>query len=105
MFCPRCATKNESGQSHCRQCGLALAGAWLALDGRAGESLEKLNRAQELIKGGSTVLLIFTLIPLAIAAVGLLINQPALMMIAFVNQLLGSIIGIRKEVKDIGSSS
>ena len=94
MFCPRCATQNELEQGYCRHCGQELAGLRLGLDGSASKSLEKLNAAEDRINGGSATLFVFTLIALVIATIAFLLNEPTLIIVAFVNSLLGSLIGL-----------
>ena len=62
MFCPGCGTQNELKQGYCRQCGQALSGLRLTLEGTAERSLEKLRGARELINAGGATLLIFSLL-------------------------------------------
>ena len=92
MFCPRCATQNELEQGYCRRCGQSLSSVRLALEGSTDKSLESLRAGEERIKGGSTVLVIFTLIALANAFLGIALNQLFFGYIAFINLLLGTII-------------
>lgn len=94
MFCPRCGTQNELQQAYCRYCGQALSVVQLALEGRADQSLEKLNASREWIRAGSATLAVFTLIGLAIASIGFALNAPTLSNIALLNLLLGLIIGL-----------
>ena len=94
MFCPSCGTQNELQQGYCRQCGQALSGVRLALEGSADQSLEKLKASLEWINGGSTTLVVFTLIGLAIAIIGFASNSPVFSNIAIINLLLGLAIGL-----------
>jgi hypothetical protein len=43
MFCPKCATENQSEQKYCRRCGQPLAGVHLALEGRVDEAIKTLK--------------------------------------------------------------
>ena len=43
MFCPSCATENQSEQKYCRRCGQPLAGVHLALEGRVDEAIKTLK--------------------------------------------------------------
>src|SRR5262249_41910369 len=94
MFCPRCSAQNELQQGYCRQCGQALSGVRLALEGSTDQSLKKLKASQEWINGGTATLVVFTLIGLAITALGFALQSPALTNIALLNLLLGLIIGL-----------
>jgi hypothetical protein len=94
MFCPACASQNEVEQGYCRQCGQALSGVRLALEGNAEESLEKLKAGEKWIKGGNATLLAFSLIAVAIAALGIVAHDLSFGYIAFLNLLLGSCIGV-----------
>jgi len=64
MFCPRCATENNETQKFCRQCGLSLGVARLALDGRAEDALPLVKNAQATVGWciGVVVLVLLTLI-------------------------------------------
>ena len=48
MFCPRCATENNSELKFCRNCGQALASVRLALDGRVDQAITNLKSEQKL---------------------------------------------------------
>src|SRR5262249_48857276 len=94
MFCPRCSAQNELQQGYCRQCGQALSGVRLALEGSTDQSLEKLKASQRWTNGGSAILVVFTLIGLAITLLGFALSAPTLSNIALINLLLGLIIGL-----------
>ena len=94
MFCPRCAAQNESEQGYCRQCGQALSGVRLALEGSSRQSLEKLKAGEKWISGGSFTLVAFTLIAVAIAILGIAAHDLSFGYIALINLLLGSFIGL-----------
>ncbi|MCA1616460.1 MAG: hypothetical protein LC800_20670, partial [Acidobacteria bacterium] len=49
MFCPRCATENGEEQKFCRRCGLPLAGARLALEGRVEEAQPLVEKARNIL--------------------------------------------------------
>lgn len=65
MFCPRCGTENKSEQKYCRQCGLPLAAAQLALTGQLDEVFDELKKGEKSLRKGITLLSIFLLITLA----------------------------------------
>jgi len=94
MFCPRCATENRNEQSYCRKCGQALSGVRLALDGNAERSLERLGAGEKWLNAGSSALLAFNLIAIAIAVLGIAIQNSSLAFSAIINILLGSLIGL-----------
>ena len=94
MFCPRCATENGPELSYCRQCGLRLADLRLALEGKAIQSWQRMNRAEKWIKGGSATLLSFMVIALIIAILSVTLGEPSLSLIAMINALLGAAIGL-----------
>src|SRR5437016_6591544 len=43
MFCPSCATENQTKQKYCRRCGQPLTGVQLALEGRIDEAIKTLR--------------------------------------------------------------
>lgn len=64
MFCPRCSAENKSEQNYCRQCGLPLAAAQLALTGQLDEILGELKKGEKSLQKGVTLLGIFLLVTL-----------------------------------------
>jgi hypothetical protein len=58
MFCSRCGAENVGAQGFCRRCGLPLAAARLASDGRLDEALAKLGKGAGNITSGSLVFVI-----------------------------------------------
>ena len=46
MFCPQCATQNDSQQHYCRECGLPLAGARLALERHLDQTLAEFETSR-----------------------------------------------------------
>ena len=64
MFCPRCSAENKSEQKYCRQCGLPLAAAQLALTGQLDEVLGELKKGEKSLQKGVTLLGIFLLVTL-----------------------------------------
>ncbi len=66
MYCPRCATENTSQQRYCRQCGLALLGVHLSLEGRTDEAIAKLKKGTNTLSGALLALVIF--IPIVVVA-------------------------------------
>lgn len=93
MFCPRCATENELEQGYCRQCGHSLSDVRLALEGRATESLGRLQSGAKWMNGGIATLITFTLIAILLAILGVALGDPSLSTIAMINVLLGALIG------------
>lgn len=94
MFCPKCGTENEAQQGYCRQCGQALSGVRLALEGNTERSLEKLKASQKWVNGSSTTLVACTMLGLAITILGFILNDPVLSNIALINLFLGLVIGL-----------
>ena len=58
MYCPDCATLNDTQTRYCRKCGRSLAGVQLALDGRVDEAIAKFKKSEDLLGLG---LLVFAL--------------------------------------------
>ena len=94
MFCPKCGTQDELNKGYCRQCGQALSGVQVALEGSADQSLQKLKASQKWIGAGSATLAVFTLIGLVIAILGFALNDAGFSNIALINLLLGLFIGL-----------
>ena len=65
MFCPRCSAENNLEQKYCRQCGLQLTAARMALHGGVDESLSKYWRGEGLLAGGSILLILSVLAAIA----------------------------------------
>ena len=57
-------------------------------------SLQRLNAAEKLIKGGATTLTSFMVIALIITILSVTLSEPSLSVIAMINALLGSAIGL-----------
>ena len=94
MFCPRCAAENELGQAYCRQCGLGLADAVLALNGAATESVTKLKSGSHVMNGGIAVLTSFMLIAVILTLLSITQGHPVLAAVAMLNAVLGALIGL-----------
>jgi hypothetical protein len=94
MFCPRCASENESHLSYCRRCGQALTDVRLALEHKATEALEKLRDGRKFTNGGVATITAFILIAVLITILGIAIGDPSLSTIAVINVVLGAIIGV-----------
>ena len=65
MFCPRCSIENNLEQKYCRQCGLQLTAARIALQGTVDEALAKYRKGAMLLSGGSLFLILSALVALA----------------------------------------
>jgi hypothetical protein len=94
MFCPGCGSENDLRQGYCRQCGQALSSVRLALEGNAEQSLEKLKASEKWIQGGSTTLIVFTVIAVIISILSVILNAPAMAFSAIINLVLGLAIGL-----------
>jgi len=94
MFCPRCASENETHLSYCRRCGQALTDVRLALEHKATEALEKLRSGRKLTNGGVATMTAFILIAVLITILGIAIGAPSLSTIAMINVVLGAIVGV-----------
>lgn len=64
MFCPKCASKNEIGQSYCRQCGQSLEVVGLVMDGSIDKAFVKYEKGYDSLIGGLLTFAIFLLIGL-----------------------------------------
>jgi len=58
MYCPDCATLNDSQTRYCRKCGRSLTGVQMALEGRVDEAVAKFKKSEDLLGLG---LLVFAL--------------------------------------------
>jgi hypothetical protein len=65
MFCPRCSAENNLEQKYCRQCGLQLTAARIALHGGVDEALARYWWGEGLLAGGSIFLILSVLAALA----------------------------------------
>ena len=65
MFCPQCSTENSADTTFCRQCGLSLIVIQTALGGRLDESLIRIEKSHKIIKVGSLLILIFSVVVLS----------------------------------------
>lgn len=54
MFCPQCAKENDSLQGYCRECGLPLAGARLALERHFEQALAEFETARVSLRRART---------------------------------------------------
>lgn len=61
MYCPDCATLNDTPTRYCRKCGRSLIGVQLALDGSVEDAIAKFKKSEDLLGIG---LLVFALIML-----------------------------------------
>lgn len=61
MYCPDCATLNDTPTRYCRKCGRSLIGVQLALDGSVENAIAKFKKSEDLLGVG---LLVFALIML-----------------------------------------
>lgn len=58
MYCPDCATLNDTQTRYCRKCGRSLTGVQLALEGRIDDAIAKFKKSEDLLGLG---LLVFAL--------------------------------------------
>lgn len=65
MFCPRCSTENNLEQKYCRQCGLKLTAARIALQGTVDEALARYKTGAMLLSGGALFLILSALVALS----------------------------------------
>src|SRR6476659_9791673 len=94
MFCPRCSTENNSEESYCRACGLALSDVRLALSGAATDSLTKLRSGSHITNGGIATVSVFMFVATLITLIGTTQGQPVLVAVAMINALFGAIVGL-----------
>jgi len=94
MFCPRCSTENNSEESYCRACGLALTDVRLALSGAATDSLTKLRSGSHITNGGIATVSVFMFVATLITLIGTTQGHPVLIAVAMINALFGAIVGL-----------
>ena len=87
MFCPQCATENDSQQGYCRECGLPLAGARLALEQHLDQTLAEFEASRVSFRR-ARAFLIGALIWAVFAGLFFLIGAP------FSRELLPLVIGV-----------
>jgi hypothetical protein len=88
MFCPQCGTENSPAQKYCRQCGLQLAAARVAINGGADEALMRYKKGEWLLSGGSTFLILSVLAALT----NIFFNSGPRNYAVIVNLLIGLVI-------------
>ena len=88
MFCPRCSAENNLEQKYCRQCGLQLTAARIALHGGVDEALAKYWRGEGLVAGGSIFLILSVLVALA----NIFLNSGPWNYAVIINLLIGLIV-------------
>ena len=94
MFCPSCGAQNEPSQWYCRQCGQGLSAVQLAVEGKADQSLKRLQAGEWWVTQGSATVAAFTVIGVALAILGFALHDPTFSGIALINLLLGLAIGL-----------
>src|SRR5262245_46592238 len=52
MYCPDCATLNDSQTHYCRKCGRPLTGVQMALEGRVEEAVTKFKKSEDVLGWG-----------------------------------------------------
>ncbi|HEX6733152.1 MAG TPA: zinc ribbon domain-containing protein [Pyrinomonadaceae bacterium] len=87
MFCPQCATENDSQQGYCRKCGLPLAGARLALERHLDQTLAEFEGSRVSFRRARTFM-IGALIWAVFSALFFLTGA------AFTRELLPLVIGV-----------
>jgi len=65
MFCPSCATENQTEQKYCRHCGQQLTSLQLALEGRVDEAVKTLKIGEKTPQRVKYVLLAIALLLLS----------------------------------------
>jgi hypothetical protein len=88
MFCPRCGAENNLEQKYCRQCGLQLTAARIALKGAMDEALTRYRKGERLLIGGSLFLICSVLAALA----NIFLNSDPWNYGVIINLLIGLII-------------
>ena len=90
MFCPRCSAENGLEQKYCRQCGLQLTAARIALQGVVDEALNRQKKGANLISGGS----IFLILSVMAALANILLNSGPWNYGVVINLLVGLLITV-----------
>jgi hypothetical protein len=90
MFCPRCSDENNLEQKYCRQCGLQLTAARIALHGGVDEALARYWWGEGLVAGGSIFLLLSVLVALA----NIFLNSGPWNYAVIINLLIGLIVTV-----------
>jgi hypothetical protein len=90
MFCPQCSAENNSEQKYCRQCGLQLTAARIALHGGVDEALARFWWGEGLLAGGSVFLILSVLAALA----NILLNSGPWSYGVVINLLIGLIVTV-----------
>ena len=88
MFCPQCSSENNLEQKYCRQCGLQLTAARIALHGGVDEALARFWSGEGLVAGGSGFLVLSVLAALA----NIFLNSGPWNYAIIINLLIGLII-------------
>ena len=90
MFCPRCSAENNLEQKYCRQCGLQLTAARIALHGGVDEALARYWSGEGLLAGGTIFLILSVLVALA----NFLLNSGPWNYAVIINLLIGLIVTV-----------
>ena len=90
MFCPRCSAENNLEQKYCRQCGLQLTAARIALHGGVDEALARFWWGEGLVAGGSVFLILSVLAALA----NIFLNSGPWNYAVIINLLIGLIVTV-----------
>ena len=90
MFCPRCSAENNLEQKYCRQCGLQLTAARIALHGGVDEALARYWWGEGLLAGGSIFLILAVLVALA----NIFLNSGPWNYAVIINLLIGLIVTV-----------
>ncbi len=97
MFCPSCATENQTKQKYCRRCGQPLTGVQLALEGRIDEAIKTLRIGEKTPRVKFVLLAIALLALLPWMANALRNGAPlTLILMPAWGLLLGLLIGLSK---------
>ena len=88
MFCPRCSAENNLEQKYCRQCGLQLTAARIALHGGVDEALARYWSGEGLLAGGS----IFLILSVLVAFANIFLNSGPWNYAVIINLLIGLVV-------------